>query len=218
MKNSVRNSAIAGILTVFTGSSALAQVQTYCTNIAGNISCTSYDHGANSQSYCTSIGGNLSCTTYSNDYSRVQIQRNYEAGQVIGTALGNIIVAAIEEYKTNKQAREAKQATWDQFVQDTLATTELACEGDPKHDLSAEDCRTTIFLLNQFLRIHKKDFVPDGRNVGILADALDALGRTLPPDQQSFTEDMIERAYRTIDKKKLDKKIYVGNGNDRSAW
>jgi hypothetical protein len=195
------------------GANSFAQVQTYCTNIAGNISCTSYDHGASSQSYCTSIGGNLSCTTYDDDYDRVRIRQNYEAGQVIGTALGNTVSAAIAEYKAKKRIKQAKKEFWDQFVQDTIATQELKCETDPNEIVVV--CRTVVFTLNQFLHRHQNDFVPDQRNVGILADALD---KTAPDDGSTWTEETYEVAFRTIDKKQLDKKVYVGAGNDRKEW
>ena len=192
-----------------------SQVQTFCTNISGNIACTSYDHGTSSQSYCTSLAGNLSCTTYNEASNRAQVQQNYEAGQVVGTALGNIILAAIDRYKTHKRTRQAKQEQWDQFVQDTLATTELACEADPKHEISILGCRKTIFTFNQFLHIHQKDFVPDGRNVKLLACALD---KTASNDEASWTESTYEAAFITIDKKQLDRKIYLGEGMERTSW
>ncbi len=216
MNNAIRT-AVLGLLVPLVGAHSFAQVQTYCTNIAGNIACTSYDHGASSQSYCTSIAGNLSCTTYDDNYSQVRILHNYEAGQVIGTALGNIIEATIEKYKMNKRIRQAKRDEWDQFVQDTVATEELACEADPNHEVSAVGCRTMLFNFNQFLHVHHKDFVPDGRNVAMLATALD---KTAPADQSSWTEQMYETAFRTIDKKQLDKKIYLGglDGSKRIAW
>jgi hypothetical protein len=201
--------------TVLVGTRSFAQVHTYCTNIAGNIACTSYDDGASAQSYCTSIAGNLSCTTYDDDYSRVQIRQNYEAGQVIGTALGNAITAAIAEYKANKRLRQAKQDEWNQFLQDVIAKKELDCEADPKHEMTVVGCRTWMFNFNQFLHKHQKDFVPDGRNVELLANALD---RTAPADESLWTEQTYETALQTIDKKLLDKKIYVGHGSDRTAW
>jgi hypothetical protein len=195
---------------------SVAQVQTYCTNIAGNIACTSYDHGASSQSYCTSIAGNLSCTTFDDSYSQARIRQNYEAGQVIGTALGNAIAAAINEYKTNKRRRQEKQDQWNQFVQDTLAKVELDCEADPKHEITPVSCRTEFFAFNQFIHRHQKDFVPDGRNVEMLADAL---VKTAPADEGSWTEETFEAAFQTIDKKQLDKKAYLGlTGKDRNAW
>lgn len=211
------NSAIVlGILILLAGSSCTAQVQTYCTNISGNIACTSYDHGASSQSYCTSIAGNLSCTTYDDNYSRVQIRQNFESGQVVGTALGNVIVAAINEYKANKRLRQAKQDEWSQFVQDTLASIELNCEADPKHEVAPVVCRTSMFAFNQFIHRHQKDFVADGKNVEMLANALD---KTAPADQSSWTEQTFETAFQSVDKKQLDKKIYLGlAGQNREAW
>lgn len=217
MNNAMRV-ALLGLLVPLVGTHSFAQVQTYCTNIAGNIACTSYDQGGSSQSYCTSIAGNLTCTTYDDNYTRVQIQKNYEAGQVIGTALGNAIVAAIEEYKTNKRVRQAKQDEWNQFVQDTIATHELTCEADPNHySTTTVGCRTMAFTFNQFLHRHQRDFVPDGRNVELLANALD---KTAPADQSSWTEQTYETAFQTIDKKQLDKKIYLGglDGNKKAAW
>jgi hypothetical protein len=194
----------------------LAQIQTYCSDVGGNIACTSYDNGASSQTYCSSIAGNLSCTTYNNDnYSRVQIQRNYEAGQVIGTALGNVIIAAIEAHKAKRQARQE----WNQFVQDGIATVELACETNPSMSgpSGAVGCRTFIFALNQFIHKHQKDFVVDKRNVDLLADAFDRMPeQQLPPndDLSLVTEQMIEIAFQGIDKKQLDKKPRWASGKD----
>ena len=218
MNRGIYAAAVLGTFAMCAGISSLAQVQTYCTNLAGNIACTSYDHGASSQSYCTSIAGNLSCTTYDDSYSQVRIRQNYEVGQAIGTALGNAIVAAINEYKTNKRLRQAKQDEWNQFVQDTLATTELACEVDPtKYDATGTviDCRTDFFNFNQFLHRHQRDFVPDGKNVELLANALE---KTAPADHPSATEQDYETAFQTIDKKHLDKKIYIGHDKDRKVW
>lgn len=198
------------------GTTSLAQVQTFCSNIGGNIACTTYDHGASSQSYCSSIAGNLSCTTYDDNYSRVQVQQNYEAGQVMGTAIGNVIVAAIAEYRSNKRIRQTKQDEWNQFVQDTLSKTQLACEADPKRqNTTVVGCRTMIFTFNQFLRRHQADFVPDGKNVELLANALD---KTAPDDQSTWTEHTYEVAFETIDRRKLDKKIYLGLDGNRSVW
>lgn len=190
-------------------------MQTYCTNVAGNIACTTYDQGSSTQSYCSSVAGSLSCTTYSNDYNRVQIRDNYEAGQVFGTALGNLVMGAIGRYRANKRTRQAKEREWNQFVQDTIASEELACETDPKHEVTVVGCRTMIFTFNQFLHRHEKDFVPDGTNVKMLADALD---RTAPADQSTWTEQSYEAAFETIDKKRLDKKIYLGLDHDRRPW
>ncbi|HEX5282483.1 MAG TPA: hypothetical protein VFW30_00045 [Bryocella sp.] len=195
---------------------AVAQVQTYCSNIAGNIACTTYDQTTSSQSYCTSIGNNLTCTTYNDSYDTVQVQRNYAAGQVIGTVLGEIVVAAIQEYREHKRIRRTKHDEWAQFVQDTLASTELACEADPaKQGTTVVGCRTTILTFDQFLHAHQKDFVPDGRNVELLADALD---KTAPADQSQWTEKTYEQAFQTINRKVLDKKIYLGLGASRQSW
>jgi hypothetical protein len=219
MNKSCRSVASLGILTLVAGVASHAQVQTYCTKFGGSISCSSYDHGASTRSYCTSIGSSLSCTTYGDSYSQVQIRQNYEAGQIVGTALGNLIFTAIQEYKDHRRAKQAKRAAWDQFVQDTLGTVQLSCEADPKHDLSVQECRSTILTLNQFLYIHYKDFVPDARNIAMLGDALAALGRTTPvADQQDFSEEWVEKAYRTIDKGQLDKKIYLGLDANRNVW
>jgi hypothetical protein len=183
------------------------QVQTYCSEIGGNIACTSYDQGAQSQSYCTRIGGNLSCTTYSNDnYDQVRIQRDYQAGQVMGTALGNVVIAAIEAHRAKKQAREE----WDQYIQDKFAEVDLGCETDP-HLIAASGpsgavgCRTVVFALNQFVHKHRKDFVADGWNINLLADAAGKL-EGVPDDLTKVTEQMIERAFQGVDKKQLDKK------------
>jgi len=217
MTKANRLGAALGMLVLLAVSNSLAQVQTYCTNIAGNIACTSYDHGAMSQSYCTSIAGNLSCTTYGDNAGQVQVLKNYEAGQVIGTALGNVIAEAIQQYTTNKRIRQAKQDEWNQFVQDTLAKAELECEADPKHEAPVAVCRSGTFALNQFFHRHQKDFVVDGTNMKMLADALD---KTAPADQSSWTEQTFEVAFQTIDKKLLDKKIYLGLGHDknREVW
>ncbi len=147
MTKTFRAGAVLGTLILLASNYSLAQVQTYCTNISGNIACTSYDHGASSQSYCTSIGSNLSCTTYGDNPNQVQVLRNYEAGQVIGTALGDAIVTAIQQYRENKRARQAKQDEWNQFVQDTLAKEELACEADPTHEAPIAVCRAGVLRL-----------------------------------------------------------------------
>jgi hypothetical protein len=196
---------------------SIAQVQTFCTNIAGNIACTTYDHGASSQSYCTSIGDILSCTTYDDNADRARVLRNYEAGQVVGTALGNAIAEAIQEYRANKRAKQAKQDQWNQFVQDTLAKTELSCETNPEHDPPVAVCRTGIFALNQFFHRNQKDFVVDGTNMKMLADALE---KTAPADDAMWSEQTYEVAFQSIDKKQLDKKIYLGAGHDknREVW
>jgi hypothetical protein len=160
-----RTAAVLGIVTLCTGAKSVAQVHTYCTNVAGNIACTSYGgDGSSSQSYCTSIAGNLSCTTYNRDNdSRVQIERNYEAGQVIGSALGNLIAAAIENHRAKKQARQ----DWDQVVQDAIATVELACETNPSMSGSggAVGCRTVCFAIDSFVHKHRKDFLPNKKTL-----------------------------------------------------
>jgi hypothetical protein len=217
MTKTNRIGATLGTLLLLAGNSSLAQVQTYCSNIGGNIACTSYDHGASSQSYCTSIGGNLSCTTYGDNTDRVQVRRDYEAGQVIGTALGNVILAAIQEYKTNKRIQRAKRDEWDQFVQDTIAKAELTCEADPQHNTPVAICRSGVLALNQFIHNHEKNFIPDGTNIGML---LTALKNTAPSDDSLWTEQTFEVAFQSIDKKKLDKKVYLGLGHDknREVW
>ncbi|MGO8813455.1 MAG: hypothetical protein ACLQVG_02145 [Terriglobia bacterium] len=192
----------------------LAQTQTYCSDVGGNIACTSYDNGGSSQTYCSSIAGSLTCTTYNNDnYNRVQIERNYEAGEVIGTALGNVITAAIQAHNARKQARQE----WDQFVQDILAKTELQCETDPNiHDESgAVGCRTFMFAFNQFVHKHRKDFVVDARNVSLLSDAIDKIpDEQLPASFSLVTEQTVEIAFEYVDKKQLDKKPRWASGKD----
>jgi hypothetical protein len=183
---------------------ALAQVQTYCTYSGGSIACTSYGgDGPSSQSYCTRIAGSLSCTTYNNDnYSKVQIERNYEAGEVLGTALGKIITAAIKKHRANEEARQE----WEQFVQDKIAIAELACETDPNMGgaYGAVGCRTAFFAFNSFLHKHRKDFLVDARNLGLLRDAT-AKMPGLPDDLSLITEQMIENVFQSMDKKQLDK-------------
>lgn len=216
MNRSLLKATLLGFFILVGEVTSPAQIQTYCTNISGNIACTSYNNGASSQSYCTSIAGNLSCTTYNDNYNKVQIQQNYEAGQVIGTALGNAVAAAIEQYKANKRIRQAKQEEWNQFVQDTLATNELTCETDPKKQgTTLVGCRTMMFTFNQFLHRHQKDFVIDGKNIEMLANALD---KTAPSDQSSWTELTYEAALQTLNKNQLDRKVYIGHGNDRKVW
>lgn len=200
-----------------------AQVQTYCSNFGGNIACTSYDNGASSQTYCSSIAGNLTCTTYSNDYRRMQ---NYEAGQLIGTAIGNAVGAAIERYRANKQIKLAKQAAWDQFVQDTISQIELRCEANPSHlDTTVVGCRTLVFALNQFVHKHQKDFVVDEKNLRLLDEATVDGSRCDkdPAADQSLCAQTLEQecevAFQSIDKRLLDKKPYTGHGNERrSVW
>jgi hypothetical protein len=189
-------------------------MQTFCSNIAGNIACTSYDNGSSSQSYCTSIGGNLSCTTYGHteQYNQVQVQQNYAVGYAVGTALGNAVVAAINEYREHRRDKQETQDAWNQFVQDTLSQVELRCETDPTHTTRPEDCRTYIFTLNQFFHRHTKDFVVDYKNMTLLANAMDK------EDSSEEDEEVLEKAYQTIDKTQLDKKMYLGKGADRRAW
>ena len=182
----------------------LAQVQTFCSNVGDNIACTSYGgDGLSSQSYCTSIAGNLTCTTYNNDDRHVQIQRNYEAGQVIGTALGNVIAAAIERHNAKKQARQ----DLDQRVQDAIASVELACETNPSMSgtSGALGCRTTCFALSSFIHKHRKDFLPNQRNVGVLAQAIAQTPGIADIDLSSVTEQTFEIVFQHIDKKQLDK-------------
>lgn len=202
--------------------SASGQMQTYCTNIAGNIACTSYDNGSSSQSYCTSIGDNLSCTTYghTDQYNQVQVQQNYAAGYAIGTALGNAVVAAIEEYREHRRDRQEKQDAWNQFVQDVLANVELHCEvGDhTTAPESPEDCRDMTLTFNQFFHRHQKDFVVDNNNMNLLANALENLEKRDSSEQDEQGEQVLEKAYQTIDRKQLDKKMYLGKGADRRVW
>lgn len=208
--------AIFALIIAFSDDISYGQMQTYCTNIAGNIACTNYDHGTSSQSYCTSIGNNLTCTTYSDDYNKVKILQNYETGQVIGTALGTAIMSAIEQYRMHKRIRNERDAEWNQFVQDTLAKTELDCElNAAKEETTVVGCRTMIFTFNEFLQRHQKDFVPDGWNVNLLADALD---KTAPSDQSTWTEQTYENAFQTLNKKQLDRKVRLGLGKDRPTW
>jgi hypothetical protein len=185
-----------------------AQTLTYCNGFAGNIACTSYDSGASSQTYCSSIVGSLTCTTFRNatyDNEIAQIQRNYEAGQLIGSAIGNVILAAIERHRENKEARQE----WDQFVQDTLGKVELACETDPSMSEVGGPvaCKTFMFVFNQFIHKHRRDFVVDQKNVNMLADAVDKLPDTVMPSSFTLlTEQVFETAFQRVDKKQLDKK------------
>ena len=122
------------------------------------------------------------------------------AGQVIGTAVGYAIIAAIDEYKAHKRIQQAKKNDWNQFVQDTLSTVQLSCEMDPKHEIPPTACRKAIHLFNQFIQLHQKDFVPDGRNVKLLANALE----NVPDDESVWSEQTFEKAFQTLDKKQLD--------------
>jgi hypothetical protein len=182
----------------------LAQTQTYCSDFGGNIACTSYGgDGSSSQSYCTSIGGSLSCTTYDNDnYSRVRIEKNYEAGQLIGTALGKAIAEAIRQHNERKKQRQE----WEQYVQDKIAVAELACETDPNMGgaYSPVGCRTAFFAFNSFLHKHRKDFQLTTRNLNMLRDAT-ANMPGLPDDLNLITEQMIEKVFQTMDKQQLDR-------------
>ncbi len=194
------------LLLLATRAFSWGQIQTYCSDVGGNIACTSYDQGAQSQSYCTRIGGNLSCTTYSDDnYDQVRIQRDYQVGQVIGTALGNAVTAAIEAHQAKKRARQE----WDQYVQDKFAEVDLGCETNARlieasGPSGAVGCRTVVFALNQFVHKHRKDFVADSWNIHLLADAAGNL-EGAPSDLTKVTEQMIERAFQGVDKKQLDK-------------
>ncbi len=204
------------------GLTGWGQTQTYCSNIAGNIACTSYDSGASSQTYCTSIAGNLSCTTYghTNEYNQVQIQQNYAVGAAIGSAAGNLVVAAIEEYREHKRRKRAKQDAWNQYVQDALSAGELNCETEPTHQNSPEECRTFIFAFDQFIHRHRRDFVLDYRNVEMMKDAMLRLDKieSLQEQRNQSDEESIERAFAIVDKSQLDKKPYLGIGTDRHVW
>ncbi|HXZ41541.1 MAG TPA: hypothetical protein VEG68_12440 [Terriglobales bacterium] len=184
---------------------APAQVQTYCSNFGGNIACTSYGgDGSSSQSYCTSIGGSLSCTTYNSDNtSRVRIERNYEAGQVVGTALGEVIAAAIKRHNERKKARQE----WDQYVQDKIAEAELTCETDPNMGgaYGPVGCRTAFFAVNSFLHKHRKDFRLTARNFHLLADVMASAPWGTSNDLSPITEQTIEAVFKTMDKKQLDR-------------
>jgi hypothetical protein len=142
--------------------------------------------------------------------------QNYEAGQMIGTALGNLIGDAIAAYREGKRQQKEKQGEWYQFVQDTLASVQLACEGEPGHTQETVlACRREIFVFNEFLQRHTKDFAPDGKNVTLLADAIERLGI----DESTMTPDMLESAFRTIPKSELDKKPHLGiDGKGRAVW
>ena len=181
-----------------------AQVQTYCSDFGGNIACTSYGgDGSSSQSYCTSIAESLSCTTYNSDnYSRVRVERNYEAGEVIGTALGNVIAAAIRRHNEKRRA----QQEWEQFVQDKIAAAELTCETEPNMGgtYGAVGCRTAFFAINSFLHKHRKDFRLTARNLRLLADAA-ARAPGASDDLTLITEQMIESVFQTINKRQLDR-------------
>jgi len=214
MNKTRRAAACVGVLLLLAGSNSLAQIQTYCTNIQGNISCTSYDSGSSSQTFCSSIGGNLSCTTYSDSVNQVQMRQNYVAGQIIGSAIGNAVVAAIEEYKAHKRIQKEKTEQWNQVVQDAIGTVQLACETDPKHEIPVLDCRRMMLIFNQFLHLHQKDFVPDGKNVKLLAEACEGTS----DDPATWSEQTLEIAFNKIDKKRLDKKIFIGWDANRIAW
>jgi hypothetical protein len=189
------------IVVLLAASAALAQEQTYCTNVADNFVCTSYNNATSSQTYCSQIGGNLSCTTYDSDNTtQVRIQRNYEAGQIIGTSLGTIIVAAIQKHQAKTQA----QKDWDQFVQDQFSQSELACETNPEMG-GATACRTFYFAINSFIHKHRKDCFPCKENFELFAEAAD---RIFPADftLQQTTEQTVEAMFQAVDKKQLRKR------------
>ena len=114
-----------------------------------------------------------------------------------------MIIAAIEKHRAKKQARQ----DWDQQVQDAIATVELACETNPNlsgHPGGAVGCRTVCFAFNSFIHKHHKDFLPDKRNMDLLADAADKTPG-IPDDGSLFTEQTIETVFQSVDKKQLDK-------------
>ncbi len=189
------------IVVLLAASAASAQEQTYCTNIAGNIACTTYNNAESTQTYCSQIAGSLSCTTYnSNNTTQVQIQRNYEAGQVIGTYLGAVITKAIQEHEAKKQARK----DWDQFIQDQFSQSELACETNPEMG-GVVGCRTFYFAVNSFIHKHQKDFFPCKENFELFANAADKI---LPANftLQQTTEQTVEAMFQAVDKKQLRKR------------
>lgn len=214
-----RTLIITVLLTV--GLSAWGQTtQTFCSNIAGNVACTSYDDSSSSQSYCTSIAGNLSCTTYghTDQYDRVQMQQNYAAGYVIGTALGNVIVAAIDEYKNHRRDKQEAKDLWNQYVQDVLTKVELQCETDPSRGESPEECREDILAFNQFFHRHATDFVPDRRNMGLLTNELAKRASAGTLDGTLSEEQILEKVFQDLDKKQFDKKPYVETDSTRYVW
>jgi NADPH:quinone reductase-like Zn-dependent oxidoreductase len=102
------------------------------------------------------------------------------------------------------------------LCRDGLARDELKCEADAlKTGGSVVDCRTWTFTFNQFLRRHQKDFVLDWKNMLMMADAAEKLGDNAP-----ISEESLETAFRMIDKKKLDKKVYLDRGDtgNRQEW
>lgn len=186
---------------VLLAEAAWAQEQTYCSNISGNIACTTYNNAESTQTYCSQIAGNLSCTTYnSNNTTHVQIQRNYAVGEVVGASLGAIIVAAIQNYRAKKRA----QKDWDQFVQDQFSQSELACETNPEMG-GAVGCRTFYFAINSFVHKHRKDFFPCKENFELMAQAADKI---FPADftLQQTTEQTVEAMFQATDKNLLRKR------------
>jgi hypothetical protein len=178
-KGSTAKRVSIDMLMAFWGAgSGFGQMQTFCSGSGGNYACTSYAPGGSSQSFCSSIGGSLSCTTFENvtNTSQITVQDNYQAGAIVGEAIGGVVMAAIEAYREHKEYKRAKQEAWHQRVQDRLAKAQLTCEMDPKHDMGGgpgtiEECRVNILGVNLFLQRHEKDFVMDANNMTMLADA-----------------------------------------------
>ncbi len=95
-------------------------------------------------------------------------------------------------------------------MQDAIGTVQLACETDPKHEIPVLDCRRMMLIFNQFLHLHQKDFVPDGKNVKLLAEACEGTSN----DPATWSEQTLEIAFNKIDKKQLDKKIFNRMGRE----
>jgi hypothetical protein len=114
-------------------------------------------------------------------------------------ALGDAIIAAIRENTAKKQAKR----DYDQWLQDRMSQTELACERNPEMG-GAVGCRTFYFAVNSFIRKHQKDFFPCQENFDLIADAAD---KTLPADfaLEQTTEQTVEMLFQSIDKKRLKK-------------
>jgi hypothetical protein len=95
----------------------------------------------------------------------------------------------------------------------------LVCETEPEKvglaGVTVLECRKLAFFMIQFFHRHQKDFVPDPKNVGLLADAMDKIA---PADISLWTVETLEEVFRQVDKNKLDKKVYVGEGKDRRPW
>jgi hypothetical protein len=129
---------------------------------------------------------------------------------VIGTALGYAISAAIDAYREHKKLKQAKAEAWRQQLQDGLAGMALKCETEETPPDDRPGCRSDVFVLSQFFQRHCHEFVFDGHNLILVFKNLPSLG--------DWDSEKLEKAFQAIDKRKVDKKPYLGLSDEDRKW